>query len=204
MEFIMITFSDLTPSDPIYVINKTKTDFSFLLFDSANNPRLYTVPRSSIPQCITEEVPFVQLKNSSEFRSSLKNILQLVDPKEAKEILSTREAQVEREYLNKKYSAIPEELLASTPDIDFKDPSVDEAMQTDFAQDIRDELKDIVLDTNLTSSDKLAKIIMQNKEEVFTIKELEFLKVSIDSSASNVVNWVNSQISKSKGIFSKK
>jgi hypothetical protein len=89
----------ISDKKPIYVRNKTKPRGRVdITFADPGTRRVIsvTVPRTLLPICISEEVPSEAIANSTDFRRFLgKRILELVDPEDAEELLSSSDAQEE-------------------------------------------------------------------------------------------------------------
>jgi hypothetical protein len=173
--------NDIKQGQPVYVRNKTKSDFNLVVKPERDNPILVLIPRSSIPQDVTELVSSELLKESLDFRKALQlGVLELVSIASAEKELDTSEAKIEYALLKKKQSSIPTYLMSGT-----KDEPVDELKPIDAvagafeSEAIRDEIRDIAVDVDTSIADKHARLISLNKERTLNKEESDFLLSSL-------------------------
>lgn len=177
----------------VYVINNTKTDISVTVKDDDGISRLVRILRSSVPQDAAEIVSPSILKRTASFKRALANgYLTLISEEEAQERLSSPTAKLELASIRKKLSRIPKELLISN-----EETTPLEAISGGVSDDnIRSEIKDIAVDEDESSDDKLARLITLDNEEPLTSNEITWLLSRLPSNNSEyneIIAWLQGQ-----------
>lgn len=174
----------------VYIINNTKTDISITVKDEDGASRLLRILRASIPQDAAEIVSPSVLKKCSSFKRALASgYLTLCDEKQAEKVLATSEAKIEFASIKKKLSRIPQELMVTNDEA----TPIEAVSGTATDGTIRAEIKDIALDVDESSDDKLARLISLNKEEPISEEEKTWLVSRLPERFSQVLSWLNKQ-----------
>lgn len=172
----------------VYVINNTKTDISITVKDEDGTYRLIRILRASIPQDAAEVVSAAILKKTANFKRAVSSgYITIVSEDYASQVLNRPESKVELAALKKKLSRIPPELM-----VDTQEQTPLEAISgTATDGTIRSEIKDISLDTEESSDDKLARLIMLDKEQPISGEEKTWLISRLSSNYADVIAWLN-------------
>jgi len=171
---------------PIYVRNRTKPKGSIALtiFGENSRPIPLEIPNTWIPICVSATIPLKFLANSTDFRRMLdKGLIELVDPKTAKEIMGMEDARIEYERLH--VSQFSEKLGPEMAEVKEKLKEM-----SDYSQEIMDDgIQPIVKDVLLRDIPDREKIsILKNYEDSLTTKDKQYL---IATGSPSIKNWVS-------------
>lgn len=174
------------PDDsPLYVRNKADGDFLLTLYSKQGSPESVPLPRTWIPILATSFAPTSLFKESTDFRKALgKGIIEIIDQKEAEEILKRPEAIQELERLRRDvFSAFTTE---SSPVSSY------EAMEAIAKEEINERVVDTMLRDDLGVDDKMSMLI--NEAERGGLKKEDFEYIIAQATDKKISNWATKML----------
>lgn len=185
--------------DKVFVKNRTKTDFNMHISDNQGRITLIIVPRTFIPIDLTLWATIDQLKGCQELRAALRGqVLELVDPKEAKGIINTPEGKKELERIMNKLNVVSDDLLAS----DESSSALGVAAVGEM-DDVNDQVRDALISEDMNPDEKLAIIVALDKEGSLERRDFEWIKSTATNSCPDVIDYADKRLKEMTGLLSR-